>query len=197
MKLNVIECKMEYILEKEVGLIYSPMEWIDADVDSQLMTLAGLAGLPATTCIDLLDTQSLWKLQQFAELANCAAKCVDYSFYDAKDWCIEAILEFHASSGAVAVGASWGMLEIVVTTPEWGVSSYHCPAMDSEPYKALPRAKAWCGVRRQMASFLIASDARLQRIVAWITQRTCGEDDVLAIRINTLLENWGRKVPLP
>ena len=77
---------------------------------------------------------------------------------------------------------------VTVSTPEMGVSCYHCPTLWMESWNQLPRSGDWSGIRRQMAAFSLANNAMLRRIVAWATQRAMGPQDSLAQRVNALLD---------
>lgn len=158
---------------------------LNADHEQLLLNaLADLAVVPAT--LTDLYYSSAWTLQMIADLANVSAKTINPDFYDLKDWCLAALTERHSET--MEVGYSLGYPEVVVSTPEWGVSSYHCPYVWNDRWNGLPSInRSWSGIRRQFSSFELAANEMLLRVVAYATHVATGPRHPLAIRVNNLL----------
>lgn len=149
-----------------------------------LNALSNIAVVPAT--LTDLYYSSAWTLQMIADLANVSAKTINPDFYGLKDWCLAALTERYSET--MEVGYSLGYPEVVVSTPEWGVSSYHCPYVWNDRWNGLPPiSRSWSGIKRQFSSFQIAANEMLLRVVAYATHVATGPRHPLAIRVNNLL----------
>lgn len=161
---------------------------LNAEMESELLSALASAELAIevpTTLVDLYYS-SAWTLQMIADLANVSAKTINPDFYDLKDWCLAALTERHSET--MEVGYSLGYPEVVVSTPEWGVSSYHCPYVWNDRWNGLPSInRSWSGIRRQFSSFELAANEMLLRVVAYATHKATGPSHQLAVRVNNLL----------
>ncbi len=169
------------IISLEVG------DLVDLNADHQQLLLNALADL-AVVPLTLTDLyySSAWMLQMVADLANVSAKTISSDFYDLKDWCLAALTERYPET--MEVGYSLGYPEVVVSTPEWGVSSYHCPYVWNDRWNGLPPiSRSWSGIKRQFSSFQIAANDALLKVVAYATHRATGPNHSLAVRVNRLL----------
>lgn len=162
-------------------------DWVDLnDEESQrlLKQICEIAGFQ-TTLSDLYYCPA-WQLQMIADLANVSAKTISSDFYDLKDWCLGALTERFPET--IQVGYSLGYPEVVVSTSEWGVSSYHCPYVWNDRWNGLPPiSRSWSGIRRQFSSFQIAANDALLKVVAYATHKATGPSHPLAVRVNNLL----------
>lgn len=162
-------------------------DWVDLNADHEQLLLNALAEI-AVVPLTLTDLyySSAWMLQMVADLANVSAKTISSDFYDLKDWCLAALTERYPET--MEVGYSLGYPEVVVSTSEWGVSSYHCPYVWNDRWNGLPPiSRSWSGIRRQFSSLQIAANEMLLRVVAYATHVATGPRHPLAIRVNNLL----------
>ena len=161
---------------------------LNAEMESELLSALASAELAIevpTTLVDLYYS-SAWMLQMVADLANVSAKTINSDFYDLKDWCLAALSERYPET--MEIGYSLGYPEIVVSTSEWGVSSYHCPYVWNDRWNNLPSiSRSWSEIKRQFSSFQIAANATLLKVVAYATHRATGPNHPLATRVNNLL----------
>lgn len=184
----------EYQDEIRAGLLGSIP--VPPRIEELLDELFEVADLPAMDGGELCKAP-LHVMQRVGDLANMHAKTVHEGFYELKDWLVIQITRQFQGTDALAIRASWGMAELEVNTPEWGVSSYHS-FMRMDEWDNLPHAGDWCGITRQFASVAIAQDVRLQRVVAALTRRMKVRFvSAVADRVNNLLEGWGVRYPLP
>lgn len=161
---------------------------LNAQMESELLsvlTSMELAIEMPETLADLYWSDA-WLLQAVADMANVSAKTISADFYDLKDWCLGALTERFPET--MEVGYSLGYPEVVVSTSEWGVSSYHCPYVWNDRWNGLPPiSRSWSGIRRQFSSLQIAANEMLLRVVAYATHVATGPRHPLAIRVNNLL----------
>lgn len=184
----------EYQDERRAGVLGSVP--VPPRVEELLEELFDITGLPAMVGGEVV-AGPLHVMQRVCDLANMHAKTVHEGFYELKDWLVVQITVGFQGTDALAIRSSWGMAELEVNTPEWGVSSYHS-FMRLDEWDRLPYAGSWCGICRQYASVAIAQDARLQGLVSRMTRRMKFRfNDAVADRVNNLLEGWGTRYPLP
>ena len=143
-----------------------------------------------------LEISDAWVIQAVADCSNCLAKVRSEEFYALKDWCITVLTAKHKE--VLSISWSWDMPMITSDTKEMGVSCYHCPTLWIEDWADLPASKEWSGIRRQMSAINVVKDDQLRRVVAYATRHSLGGSDPLAVRVNALLEESGKRIiPLP
>ena len=157
---------------------------MESELLSVLVSMELAVDLPAT--LSDLYWSDAWIIQAVADMANVSAKTISADFYDLKDWCLGALTERFPET--IQVGYSLGYPEVSVESPEWGVSSYHCPYNWNSGWCNAPSIdRSWSGIRRQFSTFAIASDPKLMRVVAYATRVATGPNHPLAMRVNALL----------